>query len=478
MAAPADGSLRRLSGAVSDKKDDLADTPLLVLIHGTGPQEHCADGADLEPVNFGIDPKRNWDQGDLWWQSDSSLCRRLAERIRTKDGHSLTEAGLVFRLKWDGQNQETARDAAADVFESVFERYGPRRIHVIAHSHGGNVVRTAIEQLARRKLDITRIGSVVSMGTPFFEYARSAWLTSVVTRAALAGLFLWLNYLLVSAHEAAGGFTAVGPREWVLFPAAMVCSLLTIVMAYLLIKRLLDRPRKGRKTGPPIRWLNLCSQSDEAIQLLASLNKSIRMLSRSAGERPPRGLAIFLLFVALGLSLTVLSVAIHYFGLPVSEEDSIVAVACLALGYALYRLLLIIRQWLLTGTTTLLDSVIIRRLRAIAFGDNDGDGIKAVRKFPWDGYDKAYVELSDDMEAEIEARISAATTGMWAKIRKAIKPDASFLDTNFGYLIDEVLTGDELAHTIYYRIDGFVDLIADQLVLSEDYVRHEVTLAS
>jgi len=459
---------------MTEPRDPLAETPLLVLIHGTGPQQHDEDEVYRHAVDFGLGDHCRSDEGEQWWQTDGCLCPRLDSRIRTKDGRRLTETDLVFRLKWHGDNLETARDAAADTFEALFEHSGRRPLHVIAHSHGGNVARAAIERLARKKQDIARIGTVVSMGTPFFTYSRGFWVRAVLTQASLTGLLLFFGYLCHSAHEAAGGFAASGLSKWILFPAGVLFVILALLTGALLIGLLRKPPRKGRKLRHKIRWFNLCSRNDEAIQLLASLNRPINLLSRFSGKAKPSLVGTALCLAAFGLSFALLSIAIHYLRLDIDPEGVAFVLIWMASGYVLYLWFVTLRQWFSTGTTAVLDSIISSRLRALAFGDDDGDGIVRVSKRPWPNYHDACISLPNAMEVEIEARISAATAGMWAKVRGAIAPNASFLDANFRYLVDEVLTGDELAHTVYYRVDSLVDLIAERLVESGDFVYCDV----
>src|SRR5690242_16366639 len=80
--------------------------------------------------------------GDAWWQSQSRFARALDRQCQPVA--STAEEAEVFH--WSGQNTERARRLAAiQLLQRLLEleRAG-RHYHVVAHSHGGSVLWTAL----------------------------------------------------------------------------------------------------------------------------------------------------------------------------------------------------------------------------------------------------------------------------------------------------------------------------------------------
>src|SRR5687768_12788445 len=100
-----------------------APTELVIMVHGTGAAHHD-------------------DVGSAWWQRGSDfsgwLQRELGESVDCCPG------GLVFH--WSGANSEASRRDAAEELMAVLDDLERRQVryHIIAHSHGGNVVWRAI----------------------------------------------------------------------------------------------------------------------------------------------------------------------------------------------------------------------------------------------------------------------------------------------------------------------------------------------
>ena len=447
-------------------------TPLLVLVHGTGPQAHDENEVYLEPLNYDAHAEPGVsDAGEQWWQADGAFGRALAERVRTRDGHAISDRGAMYRLKWSGDNKESARDDGADSLAHLFKGAAPRRVHVIAHSHGGNVTRTAIERLAKEKADLSRLGSVVSMGTPFFHYARGpvvarGW-AMVAASAGFAVLFVKALELVLSPTG-----LAAGRLWWVLVAAIPIAGLFTLVLlgsgSYLLRRQ----PKGVRPPGmAAVQWTNLCSANDEAVQLLRSFDRRIDMFGRSDWDG---GWLIWFALLA-GLCVMVMTAAfsaadaLGWRSEPAQFGASMAGVlTCWLLVWLANRVL----RYLTSRGSRLLDGLVTRRLRGLAYGDDGGEGMAGVRTMPWEDAG-ACVPLPAAVEAAIEAHVARTSGDLWARARRAIRPDASFLDVNFRYLVDEVLTGDELAHTVYYRVDALVDMVAELLVATGDYVRVE-----
>lgn len=92
----------------------------------------------------------------MWYQLDTSdptnFCRRLNEWLEANDLAKVvwpSRDGPVSEFSWSGENDHTARGEAAgrlaDLMLQIVRSDSHARIHLIGHSHGGNVVLKAID---------------------------------------------------------------------------------------------------------------------------------------------------------------------------------------------------------------------------------------------------------------------------------------------------------------------------------------------
>lgn len=111
-----------------------------------------------------------------WWQADSDFCSRLNLALENNGcparcwadvGFILTDRPRVFA--WTGANRESDRLAAGHALADTlrwFERVSIR-YHLVAHSHGGNVVLRALKDLPQ---DPKNLGAVIFLGTPYLDF--------------------------------------------------------------------------------------------------------------------------------------------------------------------------------------------------------------------------------------------------------------------------------------------------------------------
>jgi hypothetical protein len=114
-----------------------------------------------------------------WWRPDGNFCRLLDNQLKQKGSEakcwdSIPPREAISEFGWSGLNSEASRTHAAELLsrkiESLSRKPFIKRIHFVAHSHGGNVLLKAF-LLCRRKIDNRKLGSFVFLGTPFFEYS-------------------------------------------------------------------------------------------------------------------------------------------------------------------------------------------------------------------------------------------------------------------------------------------------------------------
>lgn len=84
---------------------------------------------------------------DRWWQEGSSFATRVVESAAVECPIKLqSEADDLRIFRWSGENRESIRRIAGERLHEHLCRLNEkcaneaRRFHVVAHSHGGNVL--------------------------------------------------------------------------------------------------------------------------------------------------------------------------------------------------------------------------------------------------------------------------------------------------------------------------------------------------
>src|SRR5882724_874914 len=112
--------------------------------------EHVSTRLDCEPVLLIHGTWANLASSSLhWWQPGSEFCFKLDEALKSKGSRASCWATTSFTLgdkppvfAWTGANRESERrmgsEALADLIPWLEGQNRP--YHIVAHSHGGNVV--------------------------------------------------------------------------------------------------------------------------------------------------------------------------------------------------------------------------------------------------------------------------------------------------------------------------------------------------
>lgn len=141
----------------------------IVTVHGTG---DTAEGLD----------------GDKWFQKGSSFSTRLQDQLASRG----LESEIVPHL-WSGANSASARERGSLDLAKKARKLAKSHagVHVIGHSHGGNVANDAACMLNwHRKKKRPRLASVTTVGTPFFR--------TIVHRSEKLGAWAFLIMVIVS----------------------------------------------------------------------------------------------------------------------------------------------------------------------------------------------------------------------------------------------------------------------------------------
>ncbi len=269
-----------------------------------------------------------------------------------------TQGSPAFR--WSGENSWVARTTAASSLGDYVVRLQQEgwRCHIVAHSHGGNVVSEAFSQILAAAKSLWSPGRIVTLGTPFIDTMspitkrrkRKAWISDFAF-TLLGVVLLAPLYFAITSHEGRLADFFFDPIKDILVLAA-VFSLAGLA---LLVRRRFGhaiQSRFSRASGDvgakrQSLFLAIGSKVDEAWQVLYHLRNMNNPLavrsnllfyvfsiyrsnvsSRSAiarihGARSYRDLGLVgKLALLLAHGLTLLSVIVLYYFLPMLDAMS------------------------------------------------------------------------------------------------------------------------------------------------------------
>lgn len=141
----------------------------IVTVHGTG---DTAEGLD----------------GEKWFQRGSEFATRLQGRLSAQG----VDSEIVPHL-WSGANSASAREKGSMALAKEAKKLSKTHagVHVIGHSHGGNVANDAACMLNwHQEKQRPRLASVTTVGTPFFR--------TIVHRSEKVGAWAFLLMVIVS----------------------------------------------------------------------------------------------------------------------------------------------------------------------------------------------------------------------------------------------------------------------------------------
>jgi pimeloyl-ACP methyl ester carboxylesterase len=105
-----------------------------------------------------------------WWRPGSAFCRLLDSALEQRGSKARCWRGLEVLAEtfaWGGDNSERERRLAALDLSSRLLAITDKQVHIVAHSHGGNVAAIALGLIRSNK-----VVSFTALGTPFFEHKR------------------------------------------------------------------------------------------------------------------------------------------------------------------------------------------------------------------------------------------------------------------------------------------------------------------
>lgn len=435
----------------------------VVTVHGTGDTAATLEGAK-------------------WFQKGAAFTEQLKARLAEKG----VEAD-IHPVLWSGANSARARedgaDEVADTIKRLARQYGGQ-VHLIGHSHGGNVANEAVDLLrwgrTRRK---PRVASVTTVGTPFFKsqlgalgsFGGIAFLTLTNVLALLMLLFAVVCVVMWRDGEFAEEDHGFVISIWI----ALAIS--ALVLAYMMrlgiqwTRRVL-RPRTLAKSKSEIHAI--AHPNDEAITFLKRVEGfPVEPFTPGALLRNSRAVAISwsvwsMIVAAIAIiaaaSIPDLRVAIAEFfeleNIEASPVDILATFLLLPLVwgcvYVLARLIfglfpeLALRRWF--------NSTVSAIMRGMAFGRDGDDRLGAVSAESHTHPTRAVV-LEGEIAQRMQTNAAAAADKLIEKYRWALFSVSADSTDSLNRLSTDAMTWDSLIHTTYFDQPEVADMIASYI---------------
>lgn len=448
--------------------------PVLIAIHGT----------------FAGSPDNT---GKHWWQRRSPFMTRLQEGLEPKLGST-----RVLPFHWTGANSEFDRIVCGRRLAAVMRHLEKKKrpYHVLAHSHGGNLVVEAISRFTRVGRKQKQLSSVTTFGTPYFRRHLKPMSKGFLFYRAmlLAALIALAAYVLTTS--ALGAATSIEGSDAAFVIGTIIGWLLVagvlLLPIYFLWRSVAPAARNKarfvkamRKTGLDRRWLALWAKRDEAIGLLmrATAFKAQFITSRSMGRTLRRTAATLAAFAIIMLPLAVLLFAPNVFQSTTEQiaQDAearlktveayipagIFAIVLFFYALPLFAILHIALSVVFQlgpqhASAWVVNRTIISGIRTGMFGDDANFALRGVSRTP-EKLEVVTLELdSDDLdgfadddaleaaklfykeliEIENDAMPEADPAGVWARLSDAICHNGYFVDeTAMAAVVDHIAGG-------------------------------------
>jgi hypothetical protein len=443
-----------------------SDTIAIVTVHGTG---DTAKGLD----------------GEKWFQRGSAFTERVKRDLAAEG----VEAEIVPHL-WSGANSAFERERGANRLAALIRRLRGRYagIHIIGHSHGGNVANDAAVLLKwglRRHEKHERFDSLISVGTPFFD-VRTGWLQmlagilflAIAWGSAIAfpltALFTLYSILTGDAAERSSMFVL-----WLLYLAVIgPCVFFMLGLSRQGIRRIL-RPRRGGRTKTQI--FSIWHDNDEAISFLERVQElPLEPFPRGALFRGSRGAAIslgVLSVIAIAL-LNPLAYAFHWadflnFEASATDNSQVSNVAALTfigllVAPAIFIAFYIVYRFVIGGVQEIgargsMNRFVAGVLRGIAYG-RDGDQVLCNVSPRSHTHETQEHKLTGECAVRMQAGAHDAAGKLIDKYRWALFSVGGDSSASLTSLTTDAMTWDSLIHTTYFDQPEVADAVAAYIV--------------
>lgn len=418
-----------------------------------------------------------------WWEAHSAFSSAVAERLGR---HSVDFKFIEFA--WSGANSDRARTAAAVALAKTLKKLtldGCDNLHIVAHSHGGNVVEEAIARLnrfslvdwMRRRSIRPQIRTVVSVGTPFFKTS-----IPLIRRISIGGLLLAVPGIFTFALA---GINAVenppfGPGaptggsiviSWAMIFSVPFLSLISLIFFARQAIDVIERSFPRRLVVPS--WLAIHHTSDEAISLLKfSERQNIKFFEsktvRLALVRAVETFSILLFSFGVLAGAGVFFIQAFFQGFT-SDNRFLPMMPATIAAYA-FPILWLVAAILGTFLSPLLamlgNRLLNGRLQSLAYGQDFQHAISEIQEKPHTL--PSTVRVIDGIWSQ--RMLSNANVALKSSIDKN---HAAFFRTDLGFSLEELAARttadgffDGLIHTSYFAHEEIVDVVAHHIASS------------
>lgn len=466
----------------------------IITVHGTG---------DSQPGP----------EGEKWWQRGSEFSGWLIEELAARG-----VAADIHPLIWTGANSATAREEASRALDKHVRKLTKDydNVHVIGHSHGGNVANEAAVLLnwrggrADKKSARDRLRSISTVGTPFFQSdvspgerfgAYGFGLMALVSAALIVFLFASPQTFLglTTGNEWFVDEASIQARDQALGSilrgigiAGLFASLFLAPIAW----RGLMRIRRAGRRQPKADLFSIWHPEDEAIAFLQRIEElPVEPFARGSFWRGSRtggilwGVSAVFLLPLLGLMTLVADWLLKRFLDPqpvefppygfgpapleaVGQQMILFGIAGAPLVFG--GIYLLYRAFAFLGLEVLgrrpLNGVVSGALKGIAFGkDGDHD--------PRNVSSRSHLFSTEArvLEGDLAAKMTANTSDAARRLFDKYRSRAFGVDTDQREIAREIsedaLTWDALIHTTYFDHRETAEALANHAVdrqVSED----------
>jgi len=444
----------------------------IVTVHGTGDTAAHADG-------------------EKWFQRGSSFSQRLLGHLRGQG----VEGEIVPHL-WSGANSAWDREQGANKLAArirgLYNRYDT--IHIIGHSHGGNVANDAAVLLKwglRRNAQRERFDSLTTVGTPFFNIRtgflqRVAGILFMLIAWTSAIVFPLLTAFLIYDIATGGNSLEMNTKQGEIIAALVYILIVGPSTLFMLgmsrqgIRRIL-RPRTGGRTRTSV--FSIWHENDEAIAFLQRVEElKLEAFPRGSLYRGSRSTAIalgVLIVIFLGFLNPFLYafniVDIFDFNTTTADEDiagNIIAVTAISLLLtpAIFTAFYVIFRFLVGGAQEVVVRGSMNRyvggvLRGVAMG-RDGDQVLCNVGPRSHTHATEELVLNGECASRMQAGANAAAGALIDKYRWALFSVGGDSSASLTALTTDAMTWNSLIHTTYFDQPEVAAAIGDHIVRS------------
>ncbi|MBX3430124.1 MAG: hypothetical protein KF779_11150 [Hyphomonadaceae bacterium] len=440
----------------------------IVTVHGTGDTADSADGAK-------------------WFQRGSQFTQRLLQHLSSQG-----IAGEIVPHLWSGANSAWDRERGANKLagriRGLYRHYDT--IHVVGHSHGGNVANDAAVLLKwglRRTAQREKFDSLTTVGTPFFN-VKTGWLQKLA--GILFLIIAWASVVvfpLIAAYmiyDVASGENsmeiAAGQEIFVVLAYVLIvgpCTLFMLQLSRQGIRRIL-RPRSGGRTRTSV--FSIWHDNDEAISFLQRVEEvNLEPFPRGSLFRGSRGAAVSIGVLAV-LLIGFANPLLYAFGLAdmlnfntsgadenVASNIIAVAVMSLLIAPATFTVVYLIYRFLVGGAQEIgargsMNRFIGGVLRGVAMG-RDGDQVLCNVSPRSHTHATQELVLTGECAARMQEGANDAASKLIEKYRWALFSVGGDSSASLTNITTDAMTWDSLIHTTYFDQPEVAAAIGDHI---------------